>query len=70
MILTHVDSQKCEQDTEIFPPKISSQLHLQKIHNSNEENGHESSQDIRQVIFEIFIFLIKLFTIIKNESTT
>ena len=46
MILTHVDSQKCEQDTEIFPPKISSQLHLQEIHNSNEENDRENIEGI------------------------
>lgn len=44
--LTHVDSQRCEQDIEIFPPKISSQLHLQEIQNNNEESNHKSAQEI------------------------
>jgi len=56
IILTHVDSQKCEQDIEIIPPNFFIQFHLRKIHKSNEENDHENSQEIREVIFTILNF--------------
>jgi len=45
-ILTHAYSHKCEQDIEIFPPKIPSQLHLQEIHNISEENDRENIEEI------------------------
>lgn len=52
--VTRVDSQKCKQHIEMFPLEISSQLHLQEIHNSNEGNNRESDHEICQVFFRNF----------------
>lgn len=52
-MLPHVDSQKREQDIEIFHPRIPSQHHLQEIQSSSEENDRENLEEIRRVIFTI-----------------